>query len=322
MIGGCSYLKDKPVNNSEEYPNKPITFIVPYSAGGAPDTMARAMEKMAIKHLGQPLVVINVPGGGATIGWNELAGAKPDGYTIGYIASGALLQPHYAQTRYHYPTALEPLAQIMLAPVFAVIRADQPWQNINDLVKYAKDHPGEIKFGHGGMGVAAHVTGEMFAKDAGINIVQVPFSGPAESFTKLLGGHIQLLFTTSPPEIKEYMHTGKIKVLAVASEQRLAESEFKEIPTFKEQGYNVVFDVFYGVGAPKMLPKDIKARLDEGLCQMINDPEFIKNMELMGMKVEYLGPKEFSEKWSNETERLSKIIKETGIAERIASQKN
>lgn len=326
VIGGYEYItRDKQVstlgNSSEKYPNKPITMIVPYSAGGGQDAMVRAIEKVAVKYLGQPLVITNIPGGGATIGWNELAGAKPDGYTLGSIACGTLLQPLYGPTRYHYPTALEPLVQVMSVPIIAVVRSDQPWNDIADMVEYAKEHPGEIKFGHSGLGTAPHVTGEMFAKDAGINIIQVPFLGSADSTAALLGGHIQLVFT-SPNIILEYMKIGKVKVLAVASEQRLTEPEFKDIPTFKEQGFNVIFTSWYGIGAPKGLPKDVKSKLDERFNQMLNDPEFINNMEQMGMTVEYLGTEEFEKKWISEMVRLPKIIKETGIAERIAAQKN
>lgn len=320
-LGGCNTTKVKQVNNSE-YPTRPITMIVPYTAGGGPDSMARALEKVAIKYLGQPLIVSNIPGGGTTIGTNELCKAAPDGYTIGYVGVGTILQPLYGQTRYHYPTALDPLAQIVRAPVVAVVRADQSWANINDLVEYAKEHPGEIKFGHGGLGTGAHVTGELLAKEADINIVQVPFLGSSESMTALLGGHVQLVFSASPTEVKQFVQSGRIRVLAVAAENRLTEPEFKDVPTFIEQGHNVIFNSWYGIGASKELPKAEKDRLSEGLKGMINDPEFKKNMEGLGMTVEYLGPQEFSEKWNSETVRLTKIIQETGIADRIAAQKN
>lgn len=317
IIPGCS-MQEKSLST---YPNKPITIIVPYTAGGGPDMMARAMEKVAVKYLGQPLIVLNKPGGGATIGWNELASSKPDGYTIGYVASGALLQPLYGPTRYHYPTALEPLALVTYSPTSVVIRADQPWDNINDLIKYAKEHPGELKYGHGGLGTVTHVVGEMFVKEASVDIAQVPFLGPSESLAALLGGHIQMIFTAPPAAVKEYVTDGKVKVLAVAEEQRLTDPVFKNVPTFKEQKLDVVFSLWYGVGAPKDLPKDVNSRLVEGLKGIIQDPDFQKNMEDLGMRAEYLGPQEFSQKWNYDSAQLSRIIKETGMAERIASQK-
>jgi tripartite-type tricarboxylate transporter receptor subunit TctC len=303
------------------YPSKPITFIVPYGAGGSADLMARTMEKAAKKHLGQPLIVTNIPGGGATIGWNELAAAKPDGYTIGYVATSALLQPLYNQGRFHYPTALEPLGQVANLAAMAVVRADRPWQTIDDLVKYAKEHPGEIKFGHSGLGTGLHIVGEMFAKEAGVTIAQVPFpGGEPESVAALLGGHIQLAFA-SASAVKEHLKSGKVRVLAVSGDKRLTDAEFKNVPTFKERGINVDFTFWYGIGAPKSMPEDVKAKLADGIGKILTDPEVQKNLADLGMPVEYLGPKEFREKWLADSALLTKVVKETGIAERIASQK-
>lgn len=306
---------------AEKYPAKPITMIVPYGAGGSADLMGRAMEKLSMKYFGQPMVVLNKPGGAATIGWNELAGAKPDGYTIGYVAGSALLQPHYTQTRYHYPTALEPLAQALKLPVLLSVRADQPWQNLEDLINYAKQHPGALKFGHSGLGSGIHIVGEMFVKEAGVNIAQVPFpGGEPESLAALLGGHIQVLFST-PVAIKEHVKTGRVRVLGVAEERRMTDPELKNVPTFKEKGVDVSLNLWFGIAAPKGLPPDVKTRLNEGLKGIFNDPEFIKNMTDLGLPVEYIGPQEFADKWVSESTRLTKIIQETGILERIASQK-
>lgn len=304
-----------------KYPTKPITMIVPYPAGGTADMMARAMEKLAKQYLGQQLVITNIPGGAATNGWNELAGAKADGYTIGYVGNGIILQPLYSQTRYHYPTALEPLAQAGSIPVAIVALADQPWKSVDELVKYAKEHPGEIKFGHSGIGSGNHIAGEMFAKEAGVNIAQVPFRGEAEALAALLGRHIQLM-VTSLPAVKDHMKTGKVRVLAQTGEKRLTDPDFKDVPTFKEHGLNVVMNIWHGLGAPKGLPEDVKARLVEGFKGIMNDPEFKKTMDAMSMGVEYQGPKEFAGTWTADAARLTKIVQETGIAERIASQKN
>lgn len=314
-------VKKKETVSAATYPERPITMIVPVGAGGGPDLMVRAMEKAAIRHLGQPLVVKNIPGGAATKGWNELAGSAPDGYTLGVTVTGVILQPLYGQTRYHYPSALEPLAQVTTVPIVAVVRADQPWETIQDVVTYAKAHSGIIKFGHVGLGSPRHVTGEMFAKAAGIQIQQVPFDGEPESLAALLGGHIQLIFVDTSV-IKEHVKSGKVKVLAMATEQRLNDPVFKDVPTFKEQGLDVVFSLWYGIGAPKGLPKDIKNKLAAGLKEMIEDPEYQQYLESMGMSVVYLGPEESGGKWLAESERLSKIIKETGIAELIAKQKS
>ncbi|CQR74557.1 Tripartite tricarboxylate transporter family receptor [Sporomusa ovata DSM 2662] len=308
---------------SEKYPTKPITVIVPFAASASSDIIARALEKSAYKHLGQPLVVVNMPGGAGTVGMNELAGAKPDGYTIGVVGVGAILQPLYGQTRYHYPTALEPLAKVVSSPTIVACLTDKPWKNLNELVSYAKQHPGEIKFGHNGLGTAVHVTGEMFAKETGITIKQVPFrGGEPESLAALLGGHTQLIFSYNPAVLKEYVKSGTIRILGVAEENRLTIPGFEDVPTFKEQGIDIAFNFWTGIAAPKEMPLAEKARLTYGLRQMVNDPEFKENMEKLGMSVQYLGPEDFGDRWIADNKKLSKIVKETGIAELIAAQKN
>ncbi|WP_094607305.1 tripartite tricarboxylate transporter substrate binding protein [Sporomusa silvacetica] len=307
---------------SEKYPTKPITIIVPYAAGGSADMIARALERSAQKHLGQTLVIVNMPGGGATVGMNELAGAKPDGYTIGIVATSVILQPLYGETRYHYPTALEPLVNVVSSPVMVATLVDKPWKNLSEVVSYAKQHPGEIKFGHSGLGTSTHVTGEMFAKETGISIKQVPFrGGEPESLAALLGGHIQLICVSNPSVLKEHVKSGTIRILGVAEETRLTIPSFEDVPTFKEQGINIAFNFWNGIAAPKGLPLAEKARLTAGLREMVNNPDFKENMEKLGMSVHYLGPEDFSERWIEDNVKLTKIVKETGIAELIASQK-
>ncbi|WP_094606508.1 tripartite tricarboxylate transporter substrate binding protein [Sporomusa silvacetica] len=307
---------------SEKYPAKPITVIVPYAAGGSFDIIARALEKYGQKYLGQSLVVVNMPGGGATIGMNELAGAKPDGYTIGVVGVGVILQPLYGETRYHYPTALEPLVKIVSSPVLVAALADKPWENLSELVNYAKQHPGEIKVGHSGLGTAVHITGEMLAREAGITIKQVPFRGDSEVIAALLGGHVQLISVFNPASLKEHVKSGTIRILGVAEENRLTLPGFEHVPTFKEQGIDVAFNFWTGIAAPKDMPLAEKARLAAGLREMINDPEFKENMEKLGMSVQYLGPEDFGDRWIADNTKLTKIVKETGIAELIAAQKN
>lgn len=317
LILGCKGEKE---TISQEYPSKPITAIVPFAAGGAADMMVRTMEKVSMKFINQPLVVNNIPGGGGTIGWNNLVQAKPDGYTIGYVSSGALLQPLYGTTRFNYPTALEPLVQVYETPVLMVVSADSPWNSVDDVIKDAKNHPGEIKFGHSGIGSANHIFGELFAIKAGINITQVPFGGESEGLAALLGGHIQIMFP-SISSVLENVKAGKVKVLAVAGEKRLTNAECSSVLTFKEQGVDLVFTMWQGIAVPKMMPEEIKHKLAVSLKNIVNDPEYKRNLEASGAFVEFLGPDEFKNKWNFQAKRLEKIVEETGILSKIAAQK-
>ena len=303
-----------------QYPDRPITMIVPFSAGSGLDVLARTLEKGAYKHLGQPLVVTNRPGGTGTLGWNEVVGAKPDGYTIGVSSVDVLLNPLYGQTKYHYMTALEPLAQVSVASMSLAIQSEKQWNNLDDLIEYSRQHPGEVKFGHPGIGSVGHVIGESFAKAAGITLQQVPFQGANEATAALLGGHVQIVFA-SPAIFKEYVKAGTIRVLALTAEKRSSDPIFAQTPLFKEKGLDVSLNTWFGVVAPKELPAEVKEKLVIGLMAIITDPEFKANMERIGIEVSYLGPKETAARWQADNDNISKIVNETGILELIKTQK-
>lgn len=319
-FGGCTSMQSKSVIVSEKYPTKPITFIVPFGAGGAMDLVARLLEKSSVKHLGQPMVIINKPGSAGILGWNELVSSAPDGYTIGISASELFLHPLYGSVKYNYPTALEPLAQISSTPFVMTVQSDQPWQSVNDLIRYAEQHPGELKFGHSGIGSLSHVLGETFSKSAAITLRQVPFRSSAESVTALLGGHVQILFS-NPGSVKEYVKSGMLKVLAVSGQKRLTDQVFAGTPTFQEQGFPLIYSSQYGLVAPKEMPADIKAKLVEGLRSILTDPEFKNDIETLGLQYEYLDADQSKKQWLHENKELTKAVQNSGIIELIQSQK-
>lgn len=320
MIGGCTSMQRKVTTMADKYPSRPITFIVPFGAGGAMDLIARMLEKAAVKHLGQPLVVVNKPGSAGILGWNELVTSNPDGYTIGISASELFLHPLYGTSKYNYPTALEPLAQISSTPVILVVKASSPWQNASDLINYAKEHPGELKFGHSGVGSIPNVVGETFSKSANIALNQVPFRSAAEAVTALLGDHIQMVFI-NPGTVKEHVKSGMLKTLAVADIDRLVDPAFSNAPTFKEQGFELFYGNQFGVAAPKEIPAEIRAQLIKGLEAMITDPEFKKGIEVMGLQYQYLDNKQTQEQWICENKKLTKTVQESGVIDLIKSQK-
>ncbi|MDU4961004.1 MAG: tripartite tricarboxylate transporter substrate binding protein [Sporomusaceae bacterium] len=311
-------MKNEPA--ASKYPEKSITMIVPFSVGGGLDLTARELEKSATKHLGQPLVVVNRPGGAGTIGWNELAAANPDGYTLGLVSTEIVLHPLYSQTKYHYPTALEPIAQISSSPPVLIVLSKQPWRNLDDLAAYAKTHPGQLKFAHGGIGTINHVVGETFGKAAGITLGQVPFRGGSEIAAAVLGGHVQVGIC-GIPAIKEHVKNGTIRILAFSGDKRLSDPDLKDVPTFKEQGFDVVFSYWLGIGAPKGLPADVKAKLVAGFKEMINSADFIENQTRMGQQMDYLDSRQTTHKWLEENQKYNTVIQETGIADLIKAQK-
>jgi len=165
------------------------------------------------------------------------------------------------------------------------------------------------------------IVGETFAKVADINIGQVPFRGSSETIVALLGNHVEIVLAP-PASVKEQIKSGKVRALAVSSERRLTDPDLAQIPTFKEQGLDIVFNNWYGVAAPKGVSPEVEAKLVQGFKAMISDPEFKSNMDVLGVEIEYLGPQETQEKWLADNEKLTKIIQETGILDKIKAQKN
>ncbi|MCE5286938.1 MAG: tripartite tricarboxylate transporter substrate binding protein [Pelosinus sp.] len=312
-------MQSQPINASK-YPGRPITVLVPFSAGGLSDSIARAMEKVAVKHLGQPLLIVNKPGGAGTIAWNELAGSKPDGYTTGIAGIGTILQPLYGPTKYNYSTALEPIAKISNISLVMVVMSDSNWGNLEEFIAYAKAHPGEIKYGHSGLGSVTQVGAEMFAQAAGIKMQQVPFQGDSESIAALLGKHVQVIFSFQGV-INEYVKSGKTKVLAVCGDHRIKNIDFKDVPTFKEQGLDVVTKNWQCLAIPKEMPSDVKNKLVSGIKAIINDAEFQTNLKELGISAEYLGPEDCLKEWAIDNEQMEKVVRDTGIADQIAAHK-
>lgn len=313
-VGGCGTLAATPKTEAADYPSREIKLIVPFGAGGGSDLHARALQKVAAKYLDQPLVVINKPGGGGNIGLNEIAKSEPNGYTIGLSVPEVIFYSVYGTTKYHYLTALDPLAQIVSSPFYLVVNAESPWNSVEDLIQYGKIAP--IKFAHAGIGSASHVVGEAFSKTTNTKSLQVPFRSGSEKATMLLGKHVDASFIDSGA-VKEYVKNGKLKILAATGSKRSETPIFAEVPTLKELGIDVEYTDWYGIAAPKPLPPQIKAKLADALKKMILDPEFKAIIGNLGTQLDYLSPEESQEKWIQDAKRLKKIVAETGIAEQI-----
>lgn len=318
-VSGCNNgLTDEP--DKVDFPTKPINVIVPFSAGGGSDLQARTLEKLAPKYLGQSFIVTNKTGGGGTVAWNELVNAPADGYTIGISGIELIMQPIYGETKYYYPTALEPLAQMAIAPGVLIVKADRSWQTLDDLILYCKEHPKEVKFAHGGIGSLGHIIGEILGKKAEVDIEQVPFRGGAEAVAALLGNHVQFV-VANPGALSEQIRNGTVRALAVSGKERLNNVELNQIPTFKEMGYDIVLENWFGLVAPKEIPSQIKGKLEERLEEMISDPEFKENVEKLGLEVEYLNADQSKKKWIKDSENLKKILDDTGVLDQIQAQK-
>lgn len=302
---------------AEEYPSQQIKVIVPFAAGGGVDLQARALQKVATKHLPKPLVIYNKPGGGGNIGLYELAKSTPDGYTLGLSCPEVIFHSVYGTAKHHYLTALEPIVQISSVPFLLVVHTDSPWNSVEDLIQYGKTTP--LKFATSGIGSISHVMGEVFGKLNHFQTLQVHFKGGNENASMLLGKHVDAIFI-SPASVKEHIKMGKLKVLASTGPKRMEDPLFANAPTFTELGIDIKFTDWYGIATSKPLPIEIKEKLAENLKEIILDPELKTALEPISAQVEYLGPEESQKKWIQEADRLKRIVVDTGVLEEIKMQ--
>lgn len=289
------------------YPERPITFVCPWPAGGTADLTMRALCGAAAKALGQTIVVENKAGASGMLGLKAMAGARPDGYTIGQIPISVT---RFAQLG---SVALDPLKDLSLiartsGQTFGIaVRSEAPWRTLNELVAAAKAAPGKITYGSAGIGGATHVGMEEFALAANVRFNHIPYKGGAPALQDLLGGQLDALADSSSwaPHVK----AGKLRLLATWGEKRTR--DFPDVPTLKEQGFDVVVDAPNGVGAPRGLEPAVEARLREAFKLAAASAEFAAACEKIDAPVMYLDGPEY-EKYVQAMFR-----KETQLIERL-----
>ena len=273
--------------SAQTYPERPITFVCPWPAGGTADQTMRALCLAAGRELGQSMVVENKVGAAGMIGLKALASAKPDGYTVGQIPISV--------TRFSQlgTVAIDPLKDLTYlartsGQTFGIaVPANARWKSLQDLVSEARAQPGKISYAHSGVGGATHVGMEEFALAANVQFNHVPFKGGADALQSVLGGHVEVLVDSS--SWAPHVESGKLRLLATWGEQRTA--RFKDVPTLKDAGFNVVVDAPNGVGAPRGVDPAIVARLRQAFKVAAASAEFKQACDKIDAPVLYLdGP--------------------------------
>ena len=294
------------------FPVRPIRLVVPASAGGEPDILARLVARQMSVDLRQPIVVENKVGDSGLIGVASVANAKADGYTIGIVYQAALaLSPHLIAKRLFDPLAdIAPIGLISVSGNALMVPKNSPITSYADLIARAKSSPGKLSFGSWGEGSAGHISGEVMNKAAGVNILHIPYKGSSESVMAMLGGEIDAVFGgwgLASTQVK----AGKVRVLAVTSPQR--SPMFPSVPTFRELGIQFGLNSWYGLVAPAGVPPDAMRRLEESLRRAVNGPEIAERLQSMGMLPQTSTPAELRDRIRSDYDTWGKKIAETGI---------
>lgn len=266
---------------AQAFPSKPITIVVPWSAGGGSDRSMRLVAASLTKRVGVSVVVVNKPGAGGALGTRAIASAKPDGYTIGVVGSGIVAR------QYTNPTAnkisdISPLVFFGADPGALTARADTGFKNVADFVKAAKAAPGKIKNGNDQPGGSSYVNIAVIEKTLGLKTTRVPYKGYAPSVAALLAGEVQTV-TVPIPDVIEHHKAGKVRILGLTDTARHFMA--KDVPTFKEQGFDVVVGSWRSIVAPNNVPADRMKYLETKLLETLNDPEFLKKANGAGFLV-------------------------------------
>ncbi|MDD0809461.1 tripartite tricarboxylate transporter substrate binding protein [Curvibacter sp. RS43] len=296
------------------YPDRPITFICPWPAGGTADVTMRALCSAAAKQLGQSVVVENKAGAAGMLGAKALASAKPDGYTVGQIPISVTRFSQLGTVALDPLKDLSYLARTSGQTFGIVVHSDAPWKSLKELVAAAKAKPGELTYGSAGVAGATHVGMEEFALAAGVQLNHIPYKGGAPALQDLLGGQLNALADST--SWAPYVKAGKLRLLATWGEKRT--QDFPEAPTLKELGYNVVVDAPNGVGAPKGLEPAIEKRLREAFRQAAASVEFATACDRIDAPLMYLDGPDYARYVSEVYRRETQLIERLKLKELLA----
>jgi tripartite-type tricarboxylate transporter receptor subunit TctC len=297
-----------------EYPNHTVSMIVPYPPGGVTDLAARALADAMEKHVKQPVVVVNKVGGATTIGGYALATAKPDGYTLGFFPVAPTIPEafEYFQEAPYTSKDLRPISGVT-TPVMAIaVKEDAPWNSFKALIEYAKKNPG-IKVGTGGKQTLQYLFMATINRTDKTGFVGIPFTGDPQNVSSLLGGHISVSMMDYSP-LKSLVDAKKLKILAVITEQR---ADFlPAVPTVAELGYPVKFVSVLGVVAPKGIPDNIAAKIDNLVSIICKETDFQTKIRNTTLQIHHLNSAAYQAHLAGYKENVLAFFKEEGLVKK------
>ena len=293
-------------------PTRPIRIIVPYAAGGGADLIVRRLAERARRALGQPIIVENRAGAGTAIGAVLVAKSPADGYTLLLATSTTLcVNPVLLKQLPYSPRDFDPVASLQALPFMLNVAKDVPVNSLRDLVRYARERPGELNYGTLGIGSSNHVLGGLLSQSAGVKMEPIHFPGAAPALLSLMRGDIKIYFdgiSTSIPRIK----SGELKGLAVTSQARVPAAP--SVPTVAEEGFPAVgLSIWYGLVAPTGTPPDVIKRLNAVFNEAVSSPEMVSSMDAEGTKAIPMTTEAFSTLIREDTNLWRKAIESLNL---------
>ncbi len=294
--------------SAQAWPSKPVTIVVPFPAGGTTDVLARAVSTKLSAAIGQPVIVDNKPGAGATLGAAQVAKASDGGHTLLMGAVHHTVAANvYKNLSYSFEKDFAPITTVALVPNVLVVSASAPYASVKDLVAGAKAKPEGFSYGSNGNGTAQHMIGTQFQIETGTRLLHVPYKGSAPLTTDLLGGQVTLSFDTVTP-VLPFIKDGRLKALAVTTAKRSA--ALPNVPTLQEAGVpHIAIGTWFGLLAPANVPKAVVTRLNAEVVKIIQSPDFKKQMADIGAEPVGNKPEEMARQIREETAKFAELVK-------------
>ncbi len=310
MLLACAGLPA--VGHAQNYPERPLRLIVPFSPGGTSDLVARIMAQKLSDDLGQTVIVDNRGGAGSTLGVNIATKSTADGYTllVAHIAL-AINQTLYSKLPYNALTDLAPIAKLGISPSAVVVNSNLPARNMKELIELAKKSPGKLNYGSAGIGSAGHLSVALLEHVAGIKLTQVPYKGGGPSVAATISGEVQLAIPVMA-SAANHVKAGRLRMVAVTSAKRT--QAFPDVPTAQEAGVpGYIYETWFGLFTPAGVPKSIVGRLNQGAVKALGMQDVRQQFLSQGLEADPSSPEELAKLLREDTAMWAKIIKSAGI---------
>lgn len=297
---------------ADNYPSRTIKWVVPFTPGGAMDSMARTLAEKMSQSMGQPVVIENRAGAGGTIGSSAVAKADPDGYTIMIVSIGHAVNPAlFPKLSYDPVKSFEPVSLVSIVPNVLVVNSQAKFSTVKDVIAQAKAEPGKMSYASAGTGTTIHLAAELFNSLAGTEIMHVPYKGSAPAITDLLGRQVDIMFD-SVSSAKPHIDSGRLKAIAVTTSKR--STALPNVPTVAESGVKgYELNGWYAVFAPAGTPKPIVDRLNGEIVKALKLPDVSKRFAQLGAEPVGSSPEELGKYLKTETARWADVVKTRNI---------
>ena len=296
---------------AQDYPTRPVRWVVPYPPGGTTDVLARLIGEYLSRKMGQQFFIDNRPGAGNNIGTDAVVKAAPDGYTVLLVnPANGINASLYKSLPFNFIRDIAPVGGFVRVPNVMEINRDVPAKTVAEFIAYAKANPGKINMASSGLGTSVHLSGELFMAMTGVKMTHVPYRGAGPALTDLISGQVHVLFDNLPSSV-EHIRAGTLRGLAVTTEQ--PSPALPGVPTVAETVPGYEASAWFGMGAPKDTPRPIIDKLNAAINEALKDPEMLKKLADLGGTPIGGTPEDFGKVVAAETEKWRKVVEFAGV---------